>query len=549
MKNCYYSKYEPIFGSWRITEELGSGAEGHLYRIRREDALGNVFYSALKAISIPANGEAELEAMMAGGMSRSEAEKYFRDILSNTTQEFELLAKLKGNSNIVSYEDHEIIEKDDGFGWDLLIRMEELTPLIRHSIHSEMNEADIIRLGIDICSGLVLCNKYNIVHRDIKPENIFISPSGSYKLGDFGIARMVEGSQASLSRKGTFSFMAPEIYWGKPYGHAADVYSLGLVMYKYLNDGRMPLMPMYPQPVEYRDAEAAFAARIGGKDIPAPRNGSDALRAVVTKACAYRVEDRYKTAEEMMKALETISRGADVPKPHKRKKGFVIAATIALLCLCAFGTACLMIPRDVTDIEVTGLDENTKIYIGEELVPEYAVKPEWFKDEPITFASGDTDVFTVDNNGVIHAVSPGESILLLVAKEYSEEATVTVIPKVTSIEGIDDEISLTAGDKLTLEPKLKPEEFASEPVTYEVKDKSVATVSGEGVITAVSEGETVVTVSSGGCDFKTEIEVSDPVIYTPTYTQSTKSSGSGTKTKKKSGASKGYFDSSDDEHF
>ena len=261
------------------------------------------------------------------------------------------------------------------------------------------------------------------------------------------------------------------------------------------------------------------------------------------------MEDRYKTAEEMMKALETISRGADVPKPHKRKKGFVIAATIALLCLCAFGTACLMIPRDVTDIEVTGLDENTKIYIGEELVPEYAVKPEWFKDEPITFASGDTDVFTVDNNGVIHAVSPGESILLLVAKEYSEEATVTVIPKVTSIEGIDDEISLTAGDKLTLEPKLKPEEFASEPVTYEVKDKSVATVSGEGVITAVSEGETVVTVSSGGCDFKTEIEVSDPVIYTPTYTQSTKSSGSGTKTKKKSGASKGYFDSSDDEHF
>ena len=102
MVNCYYSKYDPIFGAWHITDELGSGAEGHLYRIQREDALGHVFYSALKAISVPANGEIELESMMVGGLSREEAEAYFRDVLENTTQEFELLEKLKGNSNIVS---------------------------------------------------------------------------------------------------------------------------------------------------------------------------------------------------------------------------------------------------------------------------------------------------------------------------------------------------------------------------------------------------------------------------------------------------------------
>ena len=96
MRDCYYSKYEPIFGSWHIISELGSGAEGHLYRISREDALGHVFYSALKAVTIPAGGEVDLESLIAGGMPRDDAVRYYDDVLENTVQEFELLEKLKG---------------------------------------------------------------------------------------------------------------------------------------------------------------------------------------------------------------------------------------------------------------------------------------------------------------------------------------------------------------------------------------------------------------------------------------------------------------------
>ena len=93
MSELYFRKYEPIFGSWRIVEELGSGAEGHLYRISRTDALGHVFYSALKAISIPAGGESEMESLIAGGMTREEVIRYFDSVLDDTTQEFELLAQ------------------------------------------------------------------------------------------------------------------------------------------------------------------------------------------------------------------------------------------------------------------------------------------------------------------------------------------------------------------------------------------------------------------------------------------------------------------------
>lgn len=548
MRDCYFCKYEPIFGAWRIIEEIGAGSEGHLYRIKREDALGHVFYSALKAITIPSSGEAELDSLITGGMSHEDAEKYFYSILDNTSHEFELLEKLKGNSNIVSYEDHEIFRREEGFGWDILIRLEELTPFVKHSIHHKMEEPEIIRMASDICSGLVLCRKYGIVHRDIKPENIFVSQSGSFKLGDFGIARIIEVTDTVLSRKGTYTYMAPEVYWGKDYDYSVDVYSLGMVMYKYMNDGRMPFMPEYPDPIEYQDGEKAFFKRVNGAELPEPRNGSPELKRIILKACAFDRTVRYSSAEEMLKDLERLEHGQTIAGGNTINSGKIprwlkIAASVLLISVLLVIATYTSIPKEVTDIE--GVNEGTEIYIGDDLTPEYTVVPDWFKDEPVSFASDDEKVFTVDSDGTLHAVSVGEATLTVSAKEYSEQVLIKIVPKVTEIGGIEKTISMTTGDTLTLKPELSPEKFASEPVKYKIKDKAVAAVSKKGVITAVSAGETVLTVSAGGTSFKAEIIVSDPVIYVaPRSTTGT------TKTKKKSSeASKGYFDSSDDEQF
>ncbi len=587
MSELYFRKYEPIFGSWRIVEELGSGAEGHLYRISREDALGHVFYSALKAVSIPAGGADELNSMIAGGMTREEATKYFDSVLSETGQEFKLLEKLKGNSNIVSYEDHEAFRRDDGIGWDVLIRLEELTPLVRHSIYNRMDEAEIIRMGADIAKALTLCRKYGIIHRDIKPENIFVSPSGNYKLGDFGIARIIEDTTTSLSRKGTYSYMAPEVYWGRDYNHSADIYSLGIVMYKYMNDGRMPLMPVYPKPVAYRDGEEAFVKRVGGADLPAPRNGSDELKAIILKACAYEPADRYTDASEMLRDLETLARGesesaaagmgrgaagkfaalyagansaaassgeeaqqlAGTNAKKRTSSKRAIAVAVVIFLLAAAGIAYALIPKAVTDIDAGKIEGDAEIYIGEELTPEFEVLPDWFKDEPVTVTTDNDSVVRVDGT-TLHAESVGEATLTISAREYSEQSVIHVVPKVTSIEGIDKEISLTTGNTLALEPVLSPEEFSSEPVEYTVADKAVCTAEpgekGSATLTAVAAGNTTLTVSAGGTSIEATVTVTDPVVYVP------KSSGSSKKSKSKSGSGKskkGYFDSSDDESF
>lgn len=172
----YYKKYEPIFGSWYIKKKIGSGSFGSVYEIERED-FGVKYTAALKTITIPSD-EAEIAAYRADGMSDKEINEELYQFAKELVAEFELMAKLKGNSNIVSYEDHKVIEHDDGIGWDILIRMELLTPLVDYIRSNTIRIKDLIKLGMDMCSALELCQKFNIIHRDIKPENIFVSPNG-----------------------------------------------------------------------------------------------------------------------------------------------------------------------------------------------------------------------------------------------------------------------------------------------------------------------------------------------------------------------------------
>ncbi len=300
----YYSRYEPLFGAWHITKQLGEGAGGSVFVIERQE-WGQTYRSALKAITVPGS-RSEIKNAMSDGMTKEDIAAYYKAAAEEIIREFVLMSKLKGNSHIVSYEDHMIIEHEDGIGRDILIRMELLTPLVEITSVSQMSEKEVIRLGAELCRALELCARHSIIHRDLKPENIFVSANGDYKIGDFGIARTIEKTKKALSRKGTDMYIAPEIYRGEAYDASVDIYSLGLVMYKLLNQNRLPFMPEYPKAVMPVDREEALHRRLTGKCIPEPQNGSGELKRIVLKACAYRPENRYRSASEMRKELEML---------------------------------------------------------------------------------------------------------------------------------------------------------------------------------------------------------------------------------------------------
>ncbi|MBQ9015853.1 MAG: protein kinase [Firmicutes bacterium] len=316
MTDC--TKYEPIFGAWYIKKKLGAGSFGEVYEIERKE-FGKTYRSALKVMSVPFSDD-EVRAMMADGTDLDSIATYYEGVVKDIAQENAIMSELRGNSHIVSYEDHQIIPHEDGIGYDILIRMELLTSLIDHLLHHPMTERDVIKLGKDLCQALIVCEQKKIIHRDIKPGNIFLSDTGDYKLGDFGIARSIEKSTGELSRKGTYTYMAPEVYKGEKYGIGADIYSLGMVMYYLLNGRRMPFLPLPPEPVTYNQKMDALQRRMDGEPFPAPLEGDPMLAEIVMTACAYRPEDRFQSPEALLTALKSVGEGGTKALRHSAAK-------------------------------------------------------------------------------------------------------------------------------------------------------------------------------------------------------------------------------------
>ncbi len=294
---------------WKIIRVIGKGSSGTVYEIEKEDEFGEGIRSALKVISIP-ESRAEIEAYRDDGYDDESLTKLFRSRVESITSEFRLMNRLKGCSNIVSYEDHTITQHENDVGYDIMIRMELLTPLPKYFERHAIDEQTVCKLGTDICRALEMCGRSHIIHRDIKPQNIFISENGDYKLGDFGIARTSDHTMRA-TKIGTYGYMAPEVYWGKPYNASVDLYSLGLVLYWMLNERRGPFLPLLPDVPTAEDVSEALERRMNGEPLPAPKYGSEELKRIVLKACAFDPKDRYQSPGEMkLDLMQTAVRAA-----------------------------------------------------------------------------------------------------------------------------------------------------------------------------------------------------------------------------------------------
>ncbi|MCL1791042.1 MAG: leucine-rich repeat protein [Peptococcaceae bacterium] len=323
-------KHEPLWGEWYVESLIGQGSYGRVYRASRTE-FGRTYESAVKIISVPQD-ENEVQRLKLEGLDDASVRGFFYESAQDIVSEIDLMREFSGTSHIVNILDHMIIDKSVAAsqpGWDILIRMELLKSLPAHGLGNPLSVAEVVKLGIHICRALELCAQRNIIHRDVKPENIFISPRGDYKLGDFGIARQLERTMSGLSKKGSYLTMAPEVFWGEPYGASVDTYGLGLVMYTFLNKNRAPFMPPYPEAITPKDRESAQARRMSGEVIPEIDGVTPELNAVVLKACAANRRDRFTDPTAMRMVLESIEKGQGVvdcegrgrgrPNKHKRK--------------------------------------------------------------------------------------------------------------------------------------------------------------------------------------------------------------------------------------
>lgn len=336
----------PVWPGWETVRIIGRGGYGAVYEIARCDCNGEIERAAMKVISIPQN-PGVIETMYSEGYDTESItrtlEKYSNDIVS----EYSIMRKLNGTANVVSCDDYRKVRHADGFGWDIFIRMELLTPLTK-ALPEHVNEETVLEIGLDLTSALELCSRFSIVHRDIKPQNIFVSDLGDYKLGDFGIAKTMERTMTG-TMVGTYNYMAPEVFSSRPYGSTADIYSLGLVLYWLLNERRLPFLPLPPAALSAEEDEQARIRRLRGDRIPAPKNGGAELRRIVLKACEFKPENRYRSAAEMHEDL--LRCRIDVPpKPNPRpinSRAIIAAAGVtAIVALVVLIKACTALAPD-----------------------------------------------------------------------------------------------------------------------------------------------------------------------------------------------------------
>lgn len=284
-------------GDYRLVAPLGAGAWGEVFKAehvitRRIDAV------KLLGRTAPAALDSE--------------QRYLREI--------RLQASLD-HPNIAAV--HNAFRTPDGIA--LVMELVEGEPLDAILARGRLPLATGAGYVLQTLAALEYAHSRGVVHRDVKPSNILITPRGTVKLTDFGLARREESPR--LTRSGEFAgspyYMSPEQVVGlAPADARSDLYSVGVVLYE-IAVGRRP----------FEDA-SAFQVMLKHRDCapPPPLELEPALREVILKALEKEPAKRFASAAEFRAALErALSEPRAVPPARRRARRWTAAALAASL--------------------------------------------------------------------------------------------------------------------------------------------------------------------------------------------------------------------------
>ena len=173
-----------------------------------------------------------------------------------------------------------------------------------------LDPIQVAEYGVQVCSALAEAHGYDVIHRDIKPHNIVITPDGTVKVMDFGIARAGNTTMTQTgSVLGTAQYISPEQAQGRPLGPSSDLYSLGVTLYE-LVTGRLPFDADTPVAVALKQVnEEPVPVRQIKPSIPS------SLEAVIMRALRKDPSERYISAKEMRTDLKRVVSGDPIGTP------------------------------------------------------------------------------------------------------------------------------------------------------------------------------------------------------------------------------------------
>jgi eukaryotic-like serine/threonine-protein kinase len=263
------------------------------------------------------NGRYRLDAQIgAGGMStvyrafdtvleRQVAIKLMhREIASDSDQ----LERFRREARAVAQLNHPYIVgvidagEDDGTPYIVFEYVEGETLKDRIRRFGRLPVGEAVAYAIEIARALGVAHDHRIVHRDVKPQNVLIDEEGAAKVTDFGIARSLteEGLTADGRVLGTTDYVSPEQALGQDVGPQSDLYSLGVVLFEMLT-GDVPF---------HGENQVAVAMKHVREELPDVQlrrpEASSALAAVIDRATAKDLDERYASDRELIADLEDV---------------------------------------------------------------------------------------------------------------------------------------------------------------------------------------------------------------------------------------------------
>src|SRR5215204_5061383 len=309
-----------LAGRYRVESTLGSGGMAVVYRAE-DDILGRAV--ALKTLH---HHYAEMPSFR----------RRFR-------QEARAMASLD-HENIVKVYD---ISQDGEVPFIVVecVSGRDVGDLLGGRRGSRLNEQFVRRMATQLLHALAYAHRQGIIHRDIKPSNILLTPEGTVKVADFGIARIVEEDDVATGEPGEIvgsaRYMSPEQLRGEDATPRSDVYSVGVLLYHCLT-GRPP----------FSGDVKSLARQHIHKDPTPPRRLNKritpGMEAVIMKALSKNPRDRYLSANAMLDDIEIEAKPrsagtTEAPGQARRKArgGALVVASVAVLLLLLGGGGAL----------------------------------------------------------------------------------------------------------------------------------------------------------------------------------------------------------------
>jgi len=280
-----------------------------------------------------------------GTLYRAHDERLNRDVAlkflpSNLSTERKARDRLLSEARAVAALDHpnvcgiyEIAETADGHMFFAMPLYEGIT-LKERLRQGSLSIDESLSIAIQIARGLAAAHARGIIHRDVKPGNVMLSPDGTVRLLDFGLAIPIDGSIAnSNSTRGTVAYMSPQQARGEPIDARSDLWSLGVVLYEMIA-GRRPFNRGNPAPI----LDQIFHRDVEPLAIHRPEI-SDQLAGIVERLLQRDPVNRFESAEQLLESLKSAQStpaGFSPASKSSRDRVLLLGGSALVLVLIAF---------------------------------------------------------------------------------------------------------------------------------------------------------------------------------------------------------------------